>query len=185
MKNLKVGRKFIVSFGIILALFLVSVVTASMGITRAKKSYQEFYVEDYKAVTSVYEIRVRLQGALKELMLGVMSESAQETSEHFGKVDQYLETINSQLDWIYSNYEGDVSLLKDFETRMENNKGTRLRIIEAASSGTQEGNHQAEEIVINEYNPQVDEYTAIHLGIIFIDHNPYRCLCPDGAGDFG
>lgn len=161
MKNLKVGRKFIVSFGIILALFLVSVVTASMGITRAKKSYQEFYVEDYKAVTSVYEIRVRLQGALKELMLGVMSESAQETSEHFGKVDQYLETINSQLDWIYSNYEGDVSLLKDFETRMENNKGTRMRIIEAASSGTQEGNHQAEEIVINEYNPQVDEYTAI------------------------
>ena len=47
MKNLKVGRKFIVSFGIILALFLVSVVTASMGITRAKKSDQELYVEDY------------------------------------------------------------------------------------------------------------------------------------------
>lgn len=161
MRNLKVGKKFTVSFGIILTLFLVSVATASFGISRAKASYEKFYTEDYKAVTSVYEIRLKLQGALKELMLGVISPETEETAEHLGKVDQYMSDILTQLDWIYENYDGDVSLLKDFETKMTNNKSVRMQIIEYASLGTEEGNLQAEEIVLNQYNPQVDEYTSI------------------------
>ena len=140
MRNLKVGRKFSVSFGIILVLFLVSVATASFGISRAKASYEKFYTKDYKAVTSVYEIRLKLQGALKELMLGVISNRMEETQEHLGKVDQYMADIQTQLDWIYANYEGDLSLLKDFETRMTNNKSVRMQVIEYATLGTEEGN---------------------------------------------
>ena len=52
MKNLKVGKKFIVSFGSILILFLVSVVVGTIGIARARASYRDFYSYDYKAVSS-------------------------------------------------------------------------------------------------------------------------------------
>ena len=58
MKNLKVGKKFIVSFGMILTVFLVSVIVATVGIVRARASYEKFYMNDYKAVTGVYEIQL-------------------------------------------------------------------------------------------------------------------------------
>ncbi len=58
MRNLSVSKKFIVSFGTILVLFLVSVVGAGIGITTAKSSYQKFYEQNYKTLSGVYEIRV-------------------------------------------------------------------------------------------------------------------------------
>ena len=73
MKNLKVNSKFIVSFGAILALFLIAVVVASLGITTARSSYRRFYEEEFEAVNKVKDIRYNQQSAMKELMLGVLA----------------------------------------------------------------------------------------------------------------
>ena len=40
MKNLKVGKKFLLAFGLILAMFLIAVVSAGVGIRRSKASYR-------------------------------------------------------------------------------------------------------------------------------------------------
>lgn len=161
MRNLKVGKKFIVSFGSILLLFLISVFSAGIGISRSKASYEQFYTESHKAVTGIDEIRLKLQWALKELMLGVVSTDAQYTNERIAKVNEYVEDIQTQLQWIYSNYSGDVSLLREFEDAMQENKAVRVQVIEYATMGTEEGNQQAAEIALNQYNPQVEEYTVI------------------------
>ena len=127
MKNLKVGKKFIVSFGMILTLFAISVVVGITGIVKAKSSYETFYMNDFKAVSSVYEIQLRLQEALKELMLAVVEPEQAETTERVNKVNQYMDDIVDDLNTIYANYSGDVSLLKEFQTGMTNNKDTRLQ----------------------------------------------------------
>ena len=161
MKNLKVSKKFIVSFGMILLLFLVSVVAAGIGITRARASYEKFYTQDHKAVSSVYDIRLNLQGALKELMLAILQENLAETQSHAAKVDEYMASVQENLDWVYANYEGDLSLLKEFETSVSNNKHKRQQVIDYAMMGTSEGTELAKDYVLTEYNPQVEEYTAI------------------------
>ena len=43
MKNLKINTKFIVSFGLILVLFLVSVIATCSGIAISKSGYESFY----------------------------------------------------------------------------------------------------------------------------------------------
>ena len=161
MKNFKVGKKFIVSFGSILVLFLVSVIAAGIGISKAKTSYHQFYTEEYRAVTQIDQIRLNLQGALKELMLGVTSSDAQETAQKMKNVDACMSSIDANLQWIYSNYEGDTSLLKEFENKRSANSSVRKQIVEYASLGTAEGKAQALEMIFNQYNPQVEEYTAI------------------------
>lgn len=161
MKNLKVSKKFIVSFGVILILFLVSVVTAGIGITKSKSSYQEFYTKEHRAVTSVYEIRLKLQGALKELSLAVLEKDIAAGREHADKATQYMNDIETQLQWIYANYEGDVSLLKDFETKWRANSTLRTQVAENALLGTDEGTETARKLVVEEYNPRVEEFTAI------------------------
>ena len=161
MKNFKVGKKFIVSFGSILVLFLVSVIAAGIGISKAKTSYHQFYTEEYGAVVQIDQIRLNLQGALKELMLGVTSTDSQETAQKMKNVDSCMSNIDASLQWIYSNYEGDTSLLKEFENKRSANASVRRQIVEYASLGTDEGNQQALGLIFNQYNPQVEEYTAI------------------------
>ena len=108
MKNLKVGKKFLVSFGIILTLFLVSVVAASVGIAKSKASYESFYEKDYRVISNIYEMRIGLQRALKELMMSVMSEESSEREENISEVNRYMDNVRANLQWIYSNYDGDV-----------------------------------------------------------------------------
>ena len=128
MKNLKVGKKFIVSFGSILLLFLISVVAAGIGISKAKTSYHQFYTEEYGAVLRIDQIRLNLQGALKELMLGVVSTDPQDTAERMKNVDACMTNIQTNLQWIYDNYEGDVSLLREFESKRQANASVRKQV---------------------------------------------------------
>ena len=130
MKNLKVGKKFLVSFG-------------------------------YKAVSSVYDIQLKLQTGLKELMLAVLESDPAETNKRVEAVNESMGQVVEDLQWVYDNYSGDVSLLRDFETKMTNNKELRMRAIECAQKGTPEGNEEAQNIILNEYNPLVESYTQI------------------------
>ncbi|MEY8337257.1 methyl-accepting chemotaxis protein [Lachnospiraceae bacterium 62-35] len=161
MRNLKVNVKFIVSFGIILFLFLVSVIMASIGITKSKASYSEFYSRDFDAVTSVYEMRLKLEGALKELLLGIAETDSRQAAARMESVDEKVNEIHSDLQHIYANYDGDVSLLKEFESKLSANKSTRQKIVEYALKGDEASSKMAQEITLNEYNPQAEEFVAI------------------------
>ncbi|MCI8658672.1 MAG: HAMP domain-containing protein [Lachnospiraceae bacterium] len=161
MKNLKVGKKFLVSFGIILTLFLVSVVAAGIGISKSKSSYEKFYQEDYHAMANIYEMRISLQRALKELMLSSVGTDSSETEQRIATVDQHVSNIQEKLQWIYSNYSGDVSLLRDFEAKMGDAKNLRIQVYEYARMNTEEGNRLAQELLLNEYNPKTEEFANI------------------------
>ena len=78
MKNLKIRSKFMVAFGLILVLFLVSVIATCSGIAISKAGYENFYEEDFDAVSTVQDIKVKLQEALKEMLLIVESTEPQD-----------------------------------------------------------------------------------------------------------
>ena len=54
MKNLKINTKFIVCFGLILVLFLVSVIATCSGIAISKNGYQNFYEEEGRRYFLLY-----------------------------------------------------------------------------------------------------------------------------------
>ena len=161
MKNLKVNSKFIVSFGAILVLFLISVVVASLGITTARSRYQEFYEEAYQAVNYVKDIRYYQQSAMKELMLGIMADSSEEAGQRVNNANQYMNQVSEELQWIYNNYTGDTSLLKEFESRMGENKETRLQVGDLAKLGTVESDEEARVLMLTQYTPRIEECATI------------------------
>ncbi len=161
MKNLKVGKKFLLAFGLILIMFVIAVISAGVGIRRSKASYRRFYEQEYEAITSVYQMQISLQEGLKELLLAVVESDQDETNRMVQKVNEDLQSVQTQLQSIYEVYSGDVSLLKNFETMMVNNKPVREKAIEAASRGTKEGNEEAQQIILREYNPVVEQYVEV------------------------
>lgn len=161
MKNLKLNVKFLVSFGLILVLFLVSVVATCSGIAISKSGYQNFYQEDFVAVTSVQSIETKLQEALKEMLLAANTTNQQEYSQRAQVVNENITDIRATAEKLIEEYNGDVTLLQQFVTLMTNNGSVRERVMEAAALCTAEGNEQALEIIENEYIPVVEEYTAV------------------------
>ena len=79
MKNLKINTKFIVSFGLILVLFLVSVIATCSGIAISKGGYQSFYEEEFVAVTTVQDVKTKLQD---DRRTGIYAEIADCESEY-------------------------------------------------------------------------------------------------------
>lgn len=158
MKNLKVGKKFLVSFGSILVLLLTVVVISTVGMTRSKASYQRFYEKDYQALCNIFEIRISLQRTIKELLLSVVTTDETESEQRVSTAEQHINNIQTYLQQTYSLYEGDTTHLKEFESLMKNNSHIRLQVIEYSRMGTEEGNQLAQEMVLKEYNPLVERY---------------------------
>ncbi len=157
MRNLSVSKKFIVSFGTILVLFLVSVVGAGIGITTAKSSYQKFYEQNYKTLSGVYEIRVWFQRAVKELLMGALADNTNDIQGHLQEVDNYVSNIQEQLQKTYSSYDGDVTLIREFESKMNSGESLRSEITQYIREATEESDAKALDLLVDEYNPLVEE----------------------------
>ena len=83
------------------------------------------------------------------------------TRERIASSDQYLTHIQESLQWIYTNYTGDSSLMKSFETKLNATSDVRQQIINSTTLDTEEGNRAAQEIVLLQYNPQTEECAAL------------------------
>ncbi len=161
MKNLKINAKFIVCFGLILILFLVSVIATCSGIAISKSGYQKFYEEEFVAVSTVQEVKTKLQEALKEMLIIVETTDQQEYSKRSEIVNQNISDIRTSVEQLCDSYHGDTTLLRQFESLMTNNAGVREKVMEQAALRTEEGNQAALEIILNEYIPVVEEYTDV------------------------
>lgn len=161
MKNLKVGKKFLLSFGAILGIFLVAVIASCIGISKAKSSYEEFYEQDYTMIADIYEMRVSLQRSLKEILLSTIEEDPSQTKERIATSDDYISHINETLQLVYTTYKGDVSMLKNFETKLSSTTSLRQQIVDSATADTVEGNAQAQKLMLEQYNPLTEECATI------------------------
>ncbi len=161
MKNLKINTKFIVCFGLILVLFLVSVIATCSGIAISKNGYQSFYEEEFVAVTAVQDVKTKLQEALKEMLLVVETTDGQDYTQRSQIINQNISDIRTSVETLSRDYKGDTTLLEQFLTLMTNNGSVREKVMEQAALRTEEGNQAAREIIHNEYIPVVEEYTAV------------------------
>ncbi len=161
MKNLKINTKFIVCFGLILVLFLVSVIATCSGIAISKNGYQSFYEEEFVAVTTVQDVKTKLQEALKEMLLVVETTDGQDYTQRSQIINQNISDIRTSVETLSRDYKGDTTLLEQFLTLMTNNGSVREKVMEQAALRTEEGNQAAREIIRNEYIPVVEEYTAV------------------------
>ena len=128
MKNLKINTKFIVCFGLILVLFLVSVIATCSGIAISKNGYQNFYEEEFVTVTTVQDVKTKLQEALKEMLLVVETTDGQDYTQRSQIINQNISDIRTSVETLSRDYKGDTTLLEQFLTLMTNNGSVREKL---------------------------------------------------------
>lgn len=159
MKNRKMSQKITISFGIVIACFLFTVMAMFYGMSRISQSYTGFYGHSHEALVQTYEIRLNLQAALKSLGLAVISDDPSASADYAEQAQGYVDTMIKSLDWLSDNYKGDQAPIEQFRAQMDKAKPYREKIGELAFKGTDIADSQASTMLMEEYNPLIQKAT--------------------------
>lgn len=151
MKNFKIRKKLIVTFGIVLLLFVGSMVSAIVGMRTLSSNFKTFYEGPYTTSNASMSMRRILQGLEKDILLMITEDSS--------SIDMYIQDMNSLLEELNNEIVTleEELLTKESQERLEQIKlqvkeGTvyRQQIVDLAKSGKSD---EARGIYKDRYSP--------------------------------
>lgn len=157
MKNLKVGKKFLIVLGSVIVLFLISIIVSISALRSAEASYDKFYHESHEAVARTASMNAALEKALKNISLATIEFRVTNTEQYMAEADACMSEIQENINWFNSNYTGDTTLLKQYDTMMQESAEQRAEITQLALANTSLRNGQAQTMILEEYNPKMEE----------------------------
>ncbi len=107
MKNLKVGAKLIVSFGIVLLFMLINVAVASVALASVAGELTTFYNEPFKNVQLGDSLNENLQTAAKNMLYASLEPDLEETKSRLTLAQQEVDSLDAAIDDIAEEYGGD------------------------------------------------------------------------------
>ena len=106
-------------------------------------------------------IRLQLQAEAKSITLATVETDLTKTNELIANAEEYMSAIDSELTWFNSEFDGDLTLIKSYESKLEQLKSMDSQIKEMAKENTTVSSARAQEILLEEYNPMVTEMGQI------------------------
>lgn len=153
MKNLKIWKKLLLTFMIIIILFCATVVLAISGLRQNADKYSEFYNVGYQVTNRVMNMRRGLQIIVKDLTFTTIEKDEAKCAEYLEDMEKELSLMSENATWLHSNFIGDEELLKAFETSISNAVSMQEEIVALSQTDMA----MAQERLLDEYQPLVDE----------------------------
>ena len=161
MKNLNMKKKIVVSFGVVIICFIISLFVSIFGMNNIGNRYSTFYHMRHEATMRARNIRLQLQAEAKSITLATVETDLTKTNELIANAEEYMSAIDSELTWFNSEFDGDLTLIKSYESKLEQLKSMDSQIKEMAKENTTVSSARAQEILLEEYNPMVTEMGQI------------------------
>lgn len=161
MKNLKIGKKLLITFGTIIILYLITVIVSQYSMIRIGSSLDQFYEVNYQVSKDIMDMRRSGQRCLRDLSVMFFSEDAAQIQEALDDADSDFEKFDTLLDEVYGLYPEGKAVLDEVKTlKAESNE--YLEQILALQEDKQE---QAEEIFLASYVPVMEDMAQKLIGL--------------------
>lgn len=158
MKNLKIGKKLFVTFGIIIVLFLVSLIVSIVSLNQANNNFRDFYTNGYPVSIKTTDMRRATQTGLKCIALTMLTDDIKETQDYIAQANDQFDSLPESFAFLRENFRGDMSILDRAQTVMDEAKPYRLQIVELAR---QNKNAEAAELLFRQYQPLMMKFQDI------------------------
>lgn len=109
MKNLKVQRKLLLSFGIILVLFIISIASGLISLSNVKTKTTDFYDHPYQTKDASKSISTDLQGIQKHIYRMNAIKNNESLEKSLSSIDTYYKDTIEQRAIIEDRYMGDMN----------------------------------------------------------------------------
>lgn len=166
-KNFKVRGKLLASFGVVILLYIMAVIVATVSIGRVSDGLRNFYNIPYPAV----EASLEAQAATKQIQLNVWrayeAESNSETQSILDEIKKNEELLTTALNNLKDSYNGDKALLDAVEEAASRTDDPRT---EAMAYIAKHEDDKALEIITGDYNEVCSEFNNSLEAIIEYSH---------------
>ncbi|WP_101910405.1 methyl-accepting chemotaxis protein [Marasmitruncus massiliensis] len=150
MKNLKIGKKLFVTFGIVILLFAASAVSGLFCIGILSSNFTTFYHGPYTVATESIQMRANIQEAEKYLIKSCTSTDPETTKDYIDKCQAAIDRLNDGIAVLRENYTGNKQLIEDFSTTTGEAAPIREKIFQLAANNQ---NDEAMKAYNQEYEP--------------------------------
>lgn len=154
MKNLKIGKKLIITFGVITVLLLCTVITGLVGLTITGKNFKFFYNNGYKVTNNAMEMSRGIQAAAKYVGYSIMAVDKAETQRYLDLSQAELDYLSEGATLMSTTFTGDKTLVEKFTNVMKSGQEAKKKVFEYAIALD---NVKAADIYFNEYMPLLSE----------------------------
>lgn len=166
-KNLKVRSKLLVSFGIVIVLYIVAIIVSSLSLKGVSNGLKDFYTVPYPTV----EASLATQAFTKQIQLDVWrayeTEDPAETQALLQDIEENEKLLKSSINGIKSSYQGDPALLNAVEEASEKTSGPRSEAMQYIAAND---NDNALIVISGEYNDACLEFNSALQEIINSAH---------------
>ncbi|MCI8483996.1 MAG: HAMP domain-containing protein [Lachnospiraceae bacterium] len=153
MRNLKIGTKLLVTFMLIIILFIATVATAIKGLDQNAEKYSEFYNVGYQITNKIMSMRRGLQIIVKDLSFITIEDEPEKVEEDQKDLQKELKLLEENAAWLFENFNGDQELLDAFAANVTKATEMQEMVIETAKTDKA----KAQSMLLSEYQPLVEE----------------------------
>lgn len=150
MKNMKISKKFLVTFGVILVLFSVTASFAVFGMQSVLTNFTEFYEKPFRNTAQVAEMRRAIQAACKNVGYATISRDLQSINKHIENAQSELNVLREGIEFLKVNFTGDMKMVDDFKASMDSSVPVKEQVFSAASAGKYD---EASWVFFRQYEP--------------------------------
>ena len=134
-KNLKVRSKLLVSFGIVMGLYIIAVIAAAIGLNSVSSGLEDFYNIPHPTLKAAIE----MQASTKTIQLDIWQATMQLNTtaprqELLQEIDDTAAKMSSSYETLKQSFEGDSSLMSALDLAMGNIKTARESALEAITA---------------------------------------------------
>ena len=106
MKNLNVGKKLLLTFGLIIVLLVAMVLVSVFSLNSVTDGLEGFYTRPYVVAPAVRDVNRLLNESAKNLLHAILASDVTETTEHLDAAMQNLEETDGLVEAMRGAYRG-------------------------------------------------------------------------------
>lgn len=132
MKNLPISKRLLITFGIILAMFFVTVVISVLSLFSTGKNFDDFYGGPYEVTNKSADLRGNIQTVAKYIGYSMMESDPAKTAEYVQSAQDTLQELRDGTSFMKENFTGDASIIENYDAVMKGVKEDRDKVLELA-----------------------------------------------------
>lgn len=149
MKNLKIAKKLLVSFGAVLAMLVIACVVAVISLTSVGNNMTSFYESPFQVTNKASDMQTEIQSAAKNVGYATMTPDAEKTQEYIDTAQTSLANLKEGAEFMKQNF-SNPEMVDKFLAIMTDSVDIKEAVFQYAAEND---NEKAIELYFNEYQP--------------------------------
>ena len=157
-ENMKIGRKLVYAFAIIIFLYIITVIISIGNIESMSKRTKQMYNESFANVQSSLAMIAGLQSVGKNITLVLTTDGVVDEQEYLKNIETGIAQSSQELDQLSTGYVSDEDKVAELSREYAALTAVRTNMLEKLKAGLKD---QALDIYVNQYSVQFNKVKTL------------------------